>query len=118
MGNLLGTTNTTYDFGEMFTSLFFSTGFLVFIIIVLLLFIIFREFFTWYWKINKIISLLEDIEHNTNTRKELISNVNKKSSNRLLEDLFNAPAYIIVILGIGLTLIVISIVIIFFTPIN
>lgn len=31
---------------------------LVFLVVV---FLIFREFFCWYWKINRIVSLLEDI---------------------------------------------------------
>ena len=30
-----------------------------------LFFLIVREFWTWYWKLNKIVSLLEDIKENT-----------------------------------------------------
>jgi hypothetical protein len=33
--------------------------------VAILIFIIFREVITWYWKINKIVSLLEQIERNT-----------------------------------------------------
>ena len=32
------------------------------VIVLLLVFAIFREFFTWYWKINRIVALLEKIE--------------------------------------------------------
>jgi hypothetical protein len=34
-------------------------------VILILLFLILREFFCWYWKINKIVDLLEDIKQNT-----------------------------------------------------
>jgi len=48
----------------------FFTGGNIFITlgIFLLLFFVFREIFTWYWKVNKMVSLLEQIEENT--RKE------------------------------------------------
>jgi hypothetical protein len=35
------------------------------LIIGILIFLVFREVVTWYWKINKIVSLLEQIEENT-----------------------------------------------------
>lgn len=35
------------------------------IIVILLLFLIIREIVCWYWKINKIVDLLEKIEDNT-----------------------------------------------------
>lgn len=42
-----------------------SLGFaelLVGILILLVVFLLFREFFCWYWKINRIVALLEQIE--------------------------------------------------------
>lgn len=42
-----------------------SLGFaelLVGILIVLVVFLVFREFFCWYWKINRLVTLLEKIE--------------------------------------------------------
>jgi len=36
--------------------------------IIVLVFLLIREILTWYWKINKVVSLLEDIKRNT--RKE------------------------------------------------
>lgn len=41
--------------------IFIIIGIIVFIVIFLLL----REFWCWYWKVNKIITLLEKIEQNT-----------------------------------------------------
>ena len=38
---------------------------LIYIAVALIIFLIFREVVTWYWKINKIVSLLEKIEENT-----------------------------------------------------
>jgi hypothetical protein len=40
-------------------------GILLAIIIIICLFLLFREVMTWYWKINKIVSLLEKIDNNT-----------------------------------------------------
>ena len=37
----------------------------VFIFVVVILFLIFREMVTWYWKINEVITLLAKIEENT-----------------------------------------------------
>lgn len=109
---------------DIFSSLFFSKGFLLFIIISFLIFILIREFFTWYWKINRIISLLEDIEENTNTRREIIKNIeekNKKSKNEnninnKINKLFDGiPDYLIFLLGMIIT---VMIVIIIFNSIN
>ncbi len=41
---------------------FNGVGFLIFVIFI---FFVLRELFTWYWKLNKIVRLLEDIEENT-----------------------------------------------------
>jgi hypothetical protein len=50
------------------TLLYQILGFLLIAIIILLI----REIVTWYWKINRIVSLLEKIERNT--RRDSISN--------------------------------------------
>lgn len=39
------------------------------ILIALIIFLIIREFLTWYWKINRIVELLERIEENTKAAK-------------------------------------------------
>lgn len=38
--------------------------------VAIFIFLLLREIFTWYWKINKIISLLEKIEKNTRSEIE------------------------------------------------
>lgn len=38
---------------------------LFFVIFFILIFLLFREFFAWYWKINKMVDLLQQIERNT-----------------------------------------------------
>lgn len=48
--------------------------FLLFIAISLLIFLVMREVWLWYFKINKIVELLEDIEFNT-------SNIEKNTRN-------------------------------------
>ncbi len=35
------------------------------VLLLMLAFLALREFFCWYWKINKIVGLLEDIKKNT-----------------------------------------------------
>ncbi len=35
------------------------------------IFFLLREFFCWYWKINKIVNLLEDIKNNTSAKKNI-----------------------------------------------
>jgi len=50
---------------DFFNSLIFSPGFLLFVGITILLFLIFREIVTWYWKQNEIVDLLKKIEANT-----------------------------------------------------
>lgn len=40
-------------------------GGMLFAIIGILIFLLLREFWCWYFKINRIVSLLEDIEENT-----------------------------------------------------
>lgn len=35
------------------------------LLLLFLIFLLMREFLTWYWKINKIVNLLEDIKNNT-----------------------------------------------------
>ena len=47
---------------DMFGALFMGAA-VVFIF--LLIFLVCREIVTWYWKINKIVDLLEDIKENT-----------------------------------------------------
>ena len=42
---------------------------LVVVIIVIALFLVLREFWCWYFKINRVIKLLEKIEENTRTTK-------------------------------------------------
>ena len=39
--------------------------FIIGISVIILLFIIFREIVTWYWKINEIVNLLKEIRNNT-----------------------------------------------------
>ncbi len=50
-------------------------GILIFIGIIILLFLLFREILTWYWKINKIVSLLEDIKWNTEREEDVATDV-------------------------------------------
>lgn len=53
-----------------------SEQIIIWIFSLFLIFIIGREIITWYWKINKIVDLLEKIEKNT--RKEsVVLNTNK-----------------------------------------
>ncbi len=50
----------------MFLRNFFDPiSFLIVLGILVALFLIFRELVTWYWKINKIVDILERIEKNT-----------------------------------------------------
>ena len=48
----------------------FSLNFLAFIFVLLVIFFISRELVCWYWKLNKIINLLEQIIENTKKEKE------------------------------------------------
>lgn len=41
------------------------------IAVLFLILLIIREFFTWYWKLNKIVSLLEDIKKNTSAARTI-----------------------------------------------
>lgn len=50
----------TYSFGSSLLTPILI-GLLVFIAVIFIL----RELVTWYWKINRIVELLEDIEYNT-----------------------------------------------------
>ena len=52
---------------EVYKSIFGNGPFslIVPLLIILVLFLVIREITTWYWKINKIISLLEEIRDNT-----------------------------------------------------
>lgn len=62
---------------------------LLIFVVLLVIFLIFREFFTWYWKQNKIVSLLESInDHlerltdelpNKNDIEEINENLNNKN---------------------------------------
>lgn len=47
--------------------------------IIFVLFLVFREFLCWYWKLNKIVSLLEKIELNSRPKSEkvVIADTNK-----------------------------------------
>lgn len=47
----------------------FTTGNLIVLAIAVLVFFVLREVFTWYWKINRIVNLLEQIEGNTRPSK-------------------------------------------------
>jgi hypothetical protein len=47
-----------------------NDNYLLYIGIAIIVFVIFREIVTWYWKINKIVSLLEQIEENTRIQKD------------------------------------------------
>jgi hypothetical protein len=38
---------------------------IVWVVVGVVIFLVLREFFAWYWKINKIVKLLEDINENT-----------------------------------------------------
>ena len=49
--------------------------------ILLLAFVVGREIVCWYWKINRIVDLLEDIEYNTRKEKEKDGTNEKKGSN-------------------------------------
>ena len=55
----------------MFLRNFFDPiSFLIVLGILVALFLIFRELVAWYWKINKIVDILERIEKNTGLKKE------------------------------------------------
>jgi hypothetical protein len=43
-----------------------ATLFLI-VVVLIIVFLIFREFFTWYWKQNRIVSLLESIDGHLET---------------------------------------------------
>ena len=45
---------------------FFSL--IIYVIVVILVFLLLREFWCWYFKINKVVSLLEKIVNNTNSQ--------------------------------------------------
>ena len=49
--------------------------------VAILIFVIFREVVTWYWKINKMVSLLEQIEENTRVKE-----VEEKPLNSISKD--------------------------------
>ena len=59
---------------------------LIYILISLILFLILREFFTWYWKLNHIINLLKEqnkllkilIEHFEESKEEALENDTKE----------------------------------------
>jgi len=42
-----------------------QSNILIILIVIFVIFLIIRELLTWYWKINKIVRLLEQIEENT-----------------------------------------------------
>jgi ABC-type uncharacterized transport system permease subunit len=46
---------------QLFSS---SSSWLFGLLILTLIFLVLREFFCWYWKVNKIVELLEDIKEN------------------------------------------------------
>jgi hypothetical protein len=41
-----------------------TIGLLFMVVIILILFFVLREFFCWYWKINKVVTLLTNIDTN------------------------------------------------------
>ena len=43
----------------------FLQQYIVWFFVLILIFLLIREIFTWYWKINRIVELLEQIERNT-----------------------------------------------------
>jgi len=45
-----------------------------FVILAIFIFFVLRELFTWYWKLNKIVKLLEDIEENTRPKEKVTLN--------------------------------------------
>lgn len=45
-------------------------SFVLWVCVAVLVFLVLREVFTWYWKINKIVDLLEKIEKNTRQGKD------------------------------------------------
>ncbi|MEY4731298.1 MAG: hypothetical protein RL681_244 [Candidatus Parcubacteria bacterium] len=45
-------------------------GFVLGILLLFAIFLAIREIVMWYWKINRIVDLLEDIEYNTRKEKE------------------------------------------------
>ena len=55
---------------------------LVWVALAVLFFLLLREFFTWYWKINKIVKLLEQIERNTR-RPEIAKQEDKPTFERV-----------------------------------
>ncbi|MCL4400070.1 hypothetical protein M1506_02210 [Patescibacteria group bacterium] len=51
---------------------------IMWVALVVCLFIILREFFCWYWKINKIVSSLEDIKGILKTTNGILSSIQSK----------------------------------------
>ncbi len=54
--------------------------FIAWIVIAICLFIILREFFCWYWKINKIVNLLEEIGDISKVTNTLLGSIRTKLS--------------------------------------
>ncbi len=71
---------------------------LVFLIGAFLLFFILRELFTWYWKINEVVALLEKIEQNTRPKntdkipeKVVVKSQPEQDSRTALDKWWNGP---------------------------
>ena len=109
-------------FKESFFNFFLSVDFLFFLTIAFLFFLIFRELVTWYWKINRIVHLLEEIEINTsflriknesklNTSNNQMPDLNKYQSekNKKLSNLENYLIYLTIFAGFFLVILIIYI---------
>jgi len=57
-----------------------NSNFVIFVPIAIVVFILLREVFTWYWKLNKISNLLEKIESNTRPKTSIKTKEEEKDS--------------------------------------
>jgi hypothetical protein len=61
------------------------TYFLVYLLIIVVTFIIFRVFILWYWKVNRIVALLEDIKYRLGDNKGGVAGKEPAESSKVLE---------------------------------
>jgi hypothetical protein len=57
-----------------------NSNLIPFVLLSILLFLAIREILTWYWKLNKISSLLEKIEENTRPKNPVKTNTEGNST--------------------------------------
>jgi len=95
------------NFNFLYKSIF-NLNTLIVIGIIFIIFLLIREFVTWYWKINQIVSLLKEIRENTKKEgkikdieeknEEFVENSSTNENNKITESFPIAKIVIVLIL--------------------